>query len=224
MMGTGQKIFTTVLWAVTVLMMLVLVGAGLWIKRHPPAEPVPVSVASHSWDAPAFALTDQNDNAVTNDALRGEVWIADFIFTHCAGPCPKMTAMMAELQSKIDRPDVKFVSFSVDPERDTPAVLKEYAARYGADPKRWHFLTGTTKQMTDVADGMKVAAEKNPDQSITHGTYFFLVDRAGKVRGIYRQSDPTEIERLASDAVALAEQTGSAAGQTAGRAAKESRR
>lgn len=204
MMGRGQKIFATVLWAMTVMLMLVLVGAGLWVKRQVGASGD--AAQNHLLDAPEFALMDQSAAAVSRHSLLGKVWIADFIFTNCAGPCPKMTAMMAELQGRITRPDVKLVSFTVDPERDTPAVLKKYADGFSADHSRWHFLTGSVEEMAAVARGMNIAAVKNEDSSISHGTYFILVDRAGQIRGYYRQSDPTELDRLAADAAALADE------------------
>lgn len=222
MMGKGQKIVTTVLWALTVVGMLGLVGTGLWAKKHSEeraqrerdaAEAALASGTVPSWEpfaAPEFSLTDQNGSTVTDQTLRGIVWIADFIFTNCAGPCPKMTAMMAEFQQRIDRADVKFVSFTVDPHRDTPEVLREYAARFGADHARWSFLTGPMPQIQVVLDGMKMAAMQGQDDQITHSTYFILIDRAGQVRGVYGQTDPTTPDRLTADAISLAE-TGSLA-------------
>jgi protein SCO1/2 len=204
MMGRGQKIFATVLWAVTVMLMLVLVGAGLWVKRQVSASGD--AAQTHLLDAPEFALVDQSGAPISRQSLLGKVWVADFIFTNCAGPCPKMTAMMSELQTRVARPDLKLVSFTVDPERDTPEVLKMYGDRFGADHSRWHFLTGTAEEMSDVARGMSIAAVKNDDSSISHGTYFILVDRGGRVRGYYRQSDPTELDRLAADAAAIADE------------------
>jgi protein SCO1/2 len=220
MMGKGQKIVTTVLWALAVLAMLGVVGTGLWAKKRGEAQrqhadPEAILVSSQPgrarleklFDAPDFALTDQNGRTVTAASLRGSAWIADFIFTNCAGPCPKMTALMADLQARVQRPDVKLVSFTVDPQRDTPPILKQYAAKSNADDSRWSFLTGSVQQMHDVAAGMNIAAEKrSEDESIIHSTWFLLVDKAGQVRGIYRQSDPTDIDRLAEDAVTLADE------------------
>jgi protein SCO1/2 len=90
-----------------------------------------------------FTLTDQEGRAVSRSQLLGKVWVASFIFTRCATLCPQVCATLAQLQEQIrTEPDVRLVSFSVDPDEDTPAVLKKYAARFGADPERWLFLTG----------------------------------------------------------------------------------
>jgi cytochrome oxidase Cu insertion factor (SCO1/SenC/PrrC family) len=92
---------------------------------------------------PDFALIDQAGHSVRKADLEGKVWVADFIFTSCADECPLISAEMARLQSDLVHiPDIRFVSISVDPERDIPAVLSQYADRFNADPERWFFLTG----------------------------------------------------------------------------------
>ena len=92
---------------------------------------------------PDFSLIERNGRRVTLADLRGKVWIGNFIYTHCTDTCPLQSARMARLQGDLRaEPDVRLVSITVDPERDTPKVLVEYAARFGADPGRWLFLTG----------------------------------------------------------------------------------
>ncbi len=209
MMGKGQRILTTILWATAVLGMLGLVGTGLWAKKQSEArrtadETATLASAWQRFPVPQFSLIDQNSNPVTDQSLRGRVWIADFIFTNCAGPCPKMSAIMADLQQRIARPDVKLVSFTVDPERDTPAKLKQYGRDFQADESRWMFLTGSVEQMQDLALGMKMAATKGESDQITHSTYFILIDRDGQVRGVFGQSDPATPQRLTTDATTLA--------------------
>ena len=219
-MDRKQKIITSVLWGVLVLAMLGVVGTGLWARWRDSAdraggpagrtfEAAGAAAAGELpvlFDAPPFALTDQDGKPFGRDDLRGKTWVADFVFTHCPGACPKMTMRMAGLQKAAPDPDVHFVSFSVDPERDTPAVLKQYAQNYDADPNRWHFLTGDKAAMFATARGMKLTAEPagvlGPE--IAHAEKFLLVDGQGRVRGVYDSKDEDDMKRLAADAAALA--------------------
>ena len=199
-MDRKQRIITTALWAVLVVAMLGVIGTGLLAKFRP--DPLPVY-----YDAPQFSLTDQHGRPFGSDDLRGKVWVADFIFTTCPGACPKMTMKMSALQRAVPEKDVRLVSFTVDPERDTPEVLKEYAQRYEADPARWHFLTGEKSKLFEAASGMKLTAapagQFGPE--IVHAEKFLLVDGAGKVRGIYDSNDEQDLKKLATDAAALAD-------------------
>lgn len=118
-------------WAVACLLCLTCLMS---CRPAPPAE----GREDVSFPVGDFTLTDQDGRTVrpSDPALAGKVWIASFIFTHCTGPCPQVTATMARLQGEFaDRPDVRLLTFTVDPENDTPEVLKKYAARFGADPK-----------------------------------------------------------------------------------------
>jgi protein SCO1/2 len=159
------------------------------------------------FDAPAFALTDQDGKPFASEALRGKPWVASFIFTHCPGVCPKMTMKMATLQKTVPNPDVRLVSFTVDPARDTPEVLKTYATNFGADPARWRFLTGEKAALFDAAAGMKVTAIPAGEMGspeIVHSEKFLLVDKAGRVRGAYDSGDDASLKKLAADAAVLA--------------------
>ncbi len=153
-------------------------------------------------------MVDQSNNPVTRETLRGKPWIADFIFTNCGGPCPMMTGKMAQLQKELPGDAVKLVSFSVDPERDQPEVLKTYADRFEADASRWHFLTtadSSVQPIYDVAAGMKLTAiGATGDEPIIHSEKFLLVDSAGSVRGVYSSSDEQSMSRLVADASRLA--------------------
>ena len=199
-MDRRQKIITTVLWSVLVIAMLGVVGTGLWAKFRP--DPLPVLYA-----APSFSLTDQDGKSFGSEDLRGKTWVAAFIFTHCPGVCPQMTMNMSALQQAVPDRDVHLVSFSVDPERDTPAVLKEYARSFDADPARWHFLTGDGAKVFDVAAGLKLTAAPagkfGPD--IVHAEKLLLIDGEGRVRGAYDSKDEQEMKNLARDAAALAD-------------------
>jgi cytochrome oxidase Cu insertion factor (SCO1/SenC/PrrC family) len=148
---------------------------------------------------PDFVLTNQSGQVVTASDLRGKVWVADIIFTSCAGPCPEMTRRMAELQSAVaGKESVKFVTLTTHPEFDTPSVLELYGRRFGADFQRWHFLTGSKQQIADLAvGGLKLTAmEKEKDKQedlndlFIHSTLFVLVDKQGQARGVFESDEP----------------------------------
>ncbi|HLP76577.1 MAG TPA: SCO family protein, partial [Candidatus Paceibacterota bacterium] len=158
------------------------------------------SRASRSPELPVYAqvndfvLTNQNNAVVSLNDLRGKVWVADIIFTRCPGPCKRMTQQMKELQTALEPGNnARLVSLTTDPEFDTPAILSRYAERFGADTNRWTFLTGSKKQIADVAVGsLKLAVvEKKPeeresaDDLFIHSTIFVVVDRRGQLRGVF---------------------------------------
>src|SRR6187397_2946501 len=91
---------------------------------------------------PPFQLANQNGQPFGSAELSGKIWIADFIFTTCRGPCPLISSRMSELQRPLEESDVHLVSFTVDPQMDTPEVLRDYSERLHARPGRWEFLTG----------------------------------------------------------------------------------
>jgi protein SCO1/2 len=157
-------------------------------------------------EVPQFSLTDQNGRTLTRNDLAGKVWVADFIFTSCAGTCPMITATMSKLQNELPN-DVHLVSFSVDPVRDTPEVLAEYAAKVSANHDRWHFLTGEKQTMQDLSiKGFKLALEEtgaSDIEPITHSTRLVLVDQEGRIRGYYGGTDEEEMKRLLADAANL---------------------
>jgi protein SCO1/2 len=200
-MRQGQKILTAALWALTVVAMMSVIGAGL-VKRQrahqqEQAEAEKLDVFGN---VPAFSLVDQDNAPITTESLKGTPWIADFVFTRCAGPCPIMTAKMAELQKQLD-PRVKLITISVDPEHDTPPILKQYAQQHSADEKRWKFLTGEKDAVFALARGMLVTAlPAQGDQPIVHTTKFILVDGAGQIHSVYESNQPDEIARLIADA------------------------
>jgi protein SCO1/2 len=194
-MGQQQKILTTALWAILVLSMVCVIAKGLWPAPAPPHV---------LFDAPEFSLTDQNGRTVSNRDLRGHVWICDFIFIHCAGPCPLMSQDVVGMEKTITDPSVRFVSFTVDPEHDTPAALKQYAEGFGGDESRWSLLTGTHEQMFAVADAMHMTAKAaTAADPVMHDVHFLLIDAQGKVRDYYNSYDPARMKRLPIDTAAL---------------------
>ena len=155
-----------------------------------------------------FSLTDQDGRKTGAAELRDRVWVGAFMFTRCPTICPRITRRMRELQLKARDQDVPItlVSFSVDPEHDTPAVLKEYAARFSADLSSWRFLTGDLEVVRKTAvDGFKQALEGKADPNaegfgILHGSHLALVDRNLEIRGFYATDVPQEGARLLDDA------------------------
>ena len=144
---------------------------------------------------PQFRFTERSDRAMGLDDFKGKIWIADFIFTHCAGPCPLMSTEMSKLQKEFSTvANLRFVSFSVDPERDTPEVLREYASRYEASADRWFFLTGNKEELHSLAyNGFHIGDKDNP---VFHSQRLILIDSYGNVRGYYDGLDAEQTARL----------------------------
>jgi protein SCO1/2 len=156
-------------------------------------EPLPVY-----GEVPQFELLNQQGHKFGRSSLDGHVWIADFIFTNCESACPRMSSKMHQVQGATG-PGVQLVSFTVDPQRDTPQALEQYGKKYSADEKRWTFLTGeaTTLEMLD-RDAFKLG-----NLNMDHSTRFVLVDKKGRVRGYYGLFDGDPVSKLAKDAARL---------------------
>jgi len=159
---------------------------------------------------PPFELTDQQGQPFGTTELSGHVWIANFIFTRCPTVCPLFTQRMAGIQKRTRQlgMHLRLVSFSVDPDYDTPEVLEAYAERFAANPYKWKFLTGDYERIrVTVRDGLKVAMQRAgqtgdvPD--IIHGTHFVLLDQRGRIRGYYASDDPEEVDRMVRQAALL---------------------
>ena len=169
----------------------------------PPPPPPPLKVLA---TLPEFVLESQEGKSVDLHDLHGAVWVADFIFTRCAGTCPLLTRALADLSREPASKEAKFVSFSVDPAFDTPAVLRDYAK---ANSAPWLFLTGTRAAVRGlVRDGFKLPVNDQDDKAmpIYHSQNFALVDRQGRVRGVYDAlTDDGRKDLRAALAAALAE-------------------
>lgn len=147
-------------------------------------------------EVPAFQLIDQSGKTFDSSVLAGHVWVADFIFTNCEGPCPRMSSHMHSLQAKTDA-EVKLVSFTVDPKRDSPAVLEAYAKKFAYDAKRWSFLTGEVATLNNLDENaFKLGTIGDV---IEHSTRFALVDQKGRIRGYYALSDGKPEDKIAKD-------------------------
>ena len=187
-------------WKATLILIPLLTAAGLFFLRQ---AQVP-RLASHELPkngiVPAFQLIDQNGRFFGSRQLQGKIWIADFVYSTCPGPCPMISSRMSETQKPLRDTDVKLVSFSVDPQHDTPAVLRDYAAKLNAQPTRWHFLTGDKATIYRLSrDGFKLASGNGGAAGPVHSTRIVLVDRSGVIRGYYNALDADAVTRLLAD-------------------------
>ena len=199
-----ERMLHGLLWGVLALAIIGILGANLWSFVHQKSGTTseaasPLSGLTVRQQLPDFSLTDQRGRSLTLADLRDKIWVADFIFTSCVTICPPMTDEMSKLQVEFPIEDVYFVSFSVDPERDTPEVLSRYADRYGADHNSWSFLTGEKEAIYQLAyAGFNLAAGRQGSE-ILHSTRFVLVDRAGQVRGYYDSRSKAHLQQLRQD-------------------------
>lgn len=160
---------------------------------------------------PEFRFTTQEGKTLTRADMLGKIWVADFIFTRCTGPCPVMTSRMAEVSRGLTKAkDVKLLSVSVDPDHDTPSVLAEYASRMGADPKNWIFLTGPKGEIDEFArKGMFQPLAYDPKGVPTHSTRFLVIDREGRIRSCRNLDEPELVQKLFMDIGDLLRESGS---------------
>ena len=160
-------------------------------------------------EIPSFRFTTQEGKVLTKEDLLGKIWVADFVFTRCTGPCPVMTSRMAELAKGLAKAkDVRLVSISVDPEHDTPTVLSEYAGRMLADPSKWIFLTGPKQEIDDFArKGMFQVLAYDEKGVPTHSTRFLVIDRNGWIRKTHHLDEPELVQKLLIDVGDLLRET-----------------
>lgn len=154
-------------------------------------------------EVPDFTLTNQFAQPFGLSNLLGQVWVADVIFTRCPMSCERMTQRMLALEKQVPQSaPVKFVSITADPLRDSPPVLKSYADRHGIDGRRWHFLTGIKRDVYELSvNGMKFAVLENtnrviPDDLFIHSEHFALVDKRGKIRGVFEGDEEEDRQQL----------------------------
>jgi protein SCO1/2 len=141
-----------------------------------------------------FTLTNQDEKITTLADLTNHVWVADIIFTRCAGPCPIMTGHMKSVQDALPQSsDAKLVTLTTDPDYDTPPIMKKYGEHFGADFNRWTFLTGTKIEIASLGSGslklsavpVKLEDQKSVADLFIHSTYFVVVDKHAQLRGVF---------------------------------------
>lgn len=185
------------------LLMTALLGTLFILAACSDSSPIEENMSE---TVPDFSYTTQDDEAFGLDDLKGKWWIADFVFTNCTDVCIPMTNNMAMLQDEMKEEnldDVQLVSFTVDPDYDTPEVLKEHAERNGVDLNNWHFLTGydfqTIKELS-IKTFQSLVKEPGPgDDQVMHGTSFFLINPDGKVVKKYSGLDQKEMDEIIKD-------------------------
>src|SRR5437870_409574 len=191
-----------IIWKVTLILIpVVTLGLLLWLRNVEVAALRQRTVSSYG-TVPGFQLTNQNGQPFGSAQLSGKIWIADFIYTTCPGPCPMISSRMSELQKPLQKTDVHLVSFSVDPDKDTPEVLRGYADKLQAEPGRWDFVTGAKSAIYKLShDGFKLAVSDGRDaQGIpVHSTRIVLVDRHGQIRGYYDATEADAVTKLVAD-------------------------
>ena len=194
--------WSSFVWKTTLILIpIITAGLLLWL-RHVEVRALAQRTVSSYGTVTNFELVNQEGQRFGSVQLAGKIWIADFIYTSCPGPCPMISTRMSELQKPLEKSDVHLVSFSVDPEKDTPAVLRGYAGKLQAEPGRWDFLTGPKSAIYKLShDGFKLAVSAGSDAEglPVHSTRMVLVDRHGQIRGYYDATEPDAITKLVAD-------------------------
>lgn len=194
---------SAIAWKVTMLSIPLVIAALLLLLRQAEVRQLRNRAITSYSKVPEFQLTNQEGRPFGFAQLKGKIWIADFVFTMCPGPCPMISSRMSELQKPLSKTDVHLVSVSVDPQHDTPEVLRGYAEKLNAQPQRWDFLTGSKEAIYDLSrNGFKLAiSEGSVDTGVpVHSTRMILVDRKGEIRGYYDALAPDAITKILADA------------------------
>jgi cytochrome oxidase Cu insertion factor (SCO1/SenC/PrrC family) len=189
-------------WKVAMLSIPLVIAALLLLLRQAEVRQLRSRAIASYGKVPQFQLTNQDGQPFGSAQLKGKVWIADFIYTMCPGPCPMISSRMSELQKPLENTDVHLVSVSVDPKHDTPAVLRSYADKLRAQPQRWDFLTGSQSAIYDLSrNGFKLAIDDGTAENgvPVHSTRVILVDRRGEIRGYYDATAPDAVTKLLAD-------------------------
>lgn len=190
-------------WRWILLLFPIFIAAGLVLLRQFEAGALARRSLGRYGVVPPFRLTNQEGQTFGSAQLAGRIWIADFVFTSCAGPCPMISTRMSELQKPLRKSDVHLLSFTVDPDKDTPAVLRNYAGKLHAEPGRWDFLTGSKAALYDLSrNGFKLGVSDGSEETgvPVHSTRMVLVDRRGVIRGYYDALAPDAVTKVLADA------------------------
>src|SRR5712692_8041357 len=193
---------TATAWKTTLIAIpIVTLALLLWLRQLEVNALRQRTVSSYG-TVPEFVLVNQDGQNFGSAQLQGKIWIADFIYTTCPGPCPMISSRMSELQKPLEKTDVHLVSFTVDPAKDTPQVLRGYAEKLQAEPGRWDFLTGAQSTIYNLSEkGFKLAVADGSEETGTpvHSTRMILVDRRGEIRGYYDATEADAVTKVLAD-------------------------
>jgi protein SCO1/2 len=194
--------WSATVWKATLILIPLLTLVLLLWLRNIEVKALRQRTISSYGTVPTFQLTNQDGQPFGSSQLRGKIWIADFIYTTCPGPCPMISSRMSDLQKPLEKTDVHLVSFTVDPAKDTPEVLRGYAEKLQAQPGRWDFLTGPQSSIYEISRyGFKLAVSDGSEEAglPVHSTRMILVDRHGAIRGYYDAAEPDAMTKLLAD-------------------------
>ncbi len=208
-MNTNKYRF--ILLGLMVAAMGIIIGTLIWIKLAPQPrfgdnQRSSLEGLGQYGSVPEFSLTERSGKTVESEQLRGTIWIADFIYTDCQDTCPIQSAEMARLQDELSAQKVKLLSFSVNPDKDTPSVLSQYADRFRASSDRWLFLTGGQEEIKNLVQNgfrLSVATASSDPGVILHSPRLVLIDRQAQIRGYYDSRDNEALQRLRRDVATL---------------------
>ncbi len=190
------------IWKVTLIAIpLITVALLIWLYQLE-SNALRQRTISSLGRVPFFELINQDGKSFGSTQLLGKIWIADFVYTTCPGPCPMISSRMSDLQKPLEKTDVHLVSFSVDPAKDTPQVLRGYAEKLQAEPGRWDFLTGPQSTIYNLSrNGFKLAISDGSEEKgiPVHSTRMILVDRHGEIRGYYDAIEADSLTKLLAD-------------------------
>jgi len=217
----GVPVWLQILWGLLAVVMVVFVGTGNWFRqgslsRQGGWEEKQLERLQTYGTVPDFDLIERSGSRVELSDLRGKLWVAQFFYTNCPDICPLTVPQMGLLHLEYQndrefRSDVRFVSITVDPERDTPQVLKKFAERFNADPERWLFLTGEKASIYRLAqEGFRLGigemenppeekAKTGEEKAFLHSARLILVDRNAQIRGYYSGIEAEAMVRLRRD-------------------------
>ncbi|MEO5643497.1 MAG: SCO family protein [Bacteroidia bacterium] len=180
-------------------------AGGKQVRELPYFEPIEKGLKTHADSLNRhlvfdFSLTDQTGKTVTRKDFENSITVVDFFFTSCQGICPVMNTQMKRVYDKFrGNKEVKFISHTVNPEKDSVEVLAAYAKKFDADASQWHFVTGDKPQLYKLARKSYLISDTNGNggvEDFVHSQNFAMIDKEGHIRGVYDGTDSVEVNRL----------------------------